>query len=65
MSAAVVQAYLNSLSVGPTAGTICLVGLVFLVALPGSFRCATLVLTICALGTLFALWLSRWVGYDD
>lgn len=57
-----VQAYANSIQVGPSAGGIALAGLLFCLIMPGSLRCAMLVLTICGEGALFALWLSRWVG---
>lgn len=57
-----VQAYANSIQVGPTAGGVALTGLLFCLIMPASLRCALLVLTICGEGALFALWLSRWVG---
>lgn len=58
-AASLLQAYGQSVQFGPTAGGICLVGLFLMLILPSSLRCATFVLTICALGALFAFWLSR------
>jgi hypothetical protein len=58
-------AYSNPVNIGPTASFICLAGLLCFIILPSSFRCAVFVLTICALGTLFAYWLSRYVLSKD
>lgn len=61
----VVHAYSQSVNIGPTASFICLAGLLCFIILPSNFRCAVFVLTICALGTLFAYWLSRYVLSKD
>lgn len=60
--AGLMQAYAQTVQIGPTAGGISLAGLLLCLILPSSLRCAFFVLTICALGALFAFWLSRWVG---
>ncbi|EWM23680.1 pyrophosphate-energized membrane proton pump 2 [Nannochloropsis gaditana] len=61
----VAHAYSQSVNVGPTASFICLAGLLCFIVLPANFRCAVFILTICALGTLFAFWLSRFVLSKD
>ncbi len=59
------HAYSQSVNIGPTASCICLAGLMCLLVFPANFRCAVFVLTICALGTLFAFWLSKFVLSKD
>lgn len=53
------QAYAQTIQMGPTAGGIGVGGLFFCLIMPSSLRPAVFVLTICGLGALFAVWLSR------
>jgi hypothetical protein len=55
------QAYAQTVQIGPTAGGVAAVGLILFAIMPSSLRCAMLVLTVCAMGALFAFWLSRYV----